>query len=401
MTKYSYSAVDSNGIPQSGLVEANSTDQAVQVLRNRGLIVTEVKEKKELELGQIIGKFRGVPAQEKIVFTRQLSTMIASGLPITQSLKILQQQAHNAVFEQSLGDILRAIDGGASLHEAMAEHPKVFNRLYLSLIKAGEASGQLDVILDRLAEMMEKDKEFKDKVRGAMIYPIIIVVVMLMVLAVMFLFVIPRLAALYEELNAELPVITKLMISASKLMVGFWWLAALLTVGAFVGLRYLLRRPNVREVTDELKLKLPVFGSLSREVQLTSFTRTLSMLVSSGIPLLEALSIAKETITNQIFRDGVNAAAAAVGKGRPLGETFRANQAFPPIMSEMITAGEQTGKLDEVLGKVSQYFENEATNKTENLASAIEPIVMVVLGVMVGFLVVSLILPIYSLTSQF
>lgn len=401
MQKFSYSAVDSNGIPQSGLIQANSQNQAVQILRNRGLIVTDVKEKRELDVGQYVAQFRGVPALEKIVFTRQLSTMIGSGLSITLALRILQGQAKNAMFKEALGDVLRDIDGGASLHDAMSKHEDIFERLYLSLIKVGEASGKLDEILDRLAEMMEKDKKFKSKVKGAMIYPIIIVLVMLGVLAVMFLFVIPRLADLYEELDADLPLITQLMIDASDLFVSFWWLAILLAVGAFFGFKQLVKNEDVRETIDELKLRVPVFGSLSREVQLTSFTRTLSMLVESGIPLLEALSISKETISNKIFRDGVDMAAAAVEKGKPLGETFQSNPVFPAIMSEMVIAGEQTGKLDEVLVKVSQYFESEATNKTENLASAIEPIVMVVLGVMVGFLVVSLILPIYSLTSQF
>lgn len=401
MKEFIYTAVDNDGVPQTGQIKALNKTQAAISLRSRNFIVTKLDEETKTSIGDIITRFRGVPGQEKIIFTRQLGTMIGAGLPINQALRVLGAQTSNNYFAKVIDDVAIQVDGGASLFEALSAHEKVFGRLYTSLIKAGEASGNLENIFSRLADTLEAEGNFKGKVKGAMVYPIIIVIVMIGVLMVMFLFVVPRLAALYKDLNADLPFVTQLLINFSEASVKYWWLVTALLVGGFFGLRRLMLKPEVNMSMSRALLKAPVFGALTTEVQLTSFTRTLSMLASSGIPLLEAIEISKETLTNLVFRSAAEEAAQQIEKGKPMAEAFRRHKEFPGMLAEMLAVGEQTGKVDEVLMKVSEYFEGQANRKTENLASAIEPIVMVILGVMVGFLVISLILPIYSLTNQF
>jgi len=400
MKTFEYSAVDADGVPQTGELQAISRQQAVNTLKTRNFIVTKLEESKQNSVNNIISNFKGVPKGEINNYTRQLGTMIVAGVPINQALRILANQASNKKFAEIISDVIQQIDGGGSLHESLAAHEQVFGRLYLSLIRAGESSGNLEVILARLATTLEADDVFKGKVKGALIYPIIIVLVMVGVLAVMFFFVIPQLADLYEDLDADLPFITQLMINFSRWLVNFWWMMILVGVGAFFGLRKMLKVESIALKVSAYMLKIPVFGTLTMEIQLTSFTRTLSMLVNPDIPLLESIDIAKETLSNLIFRNAVAEASAMVEKGKPLADAFRRHKEFPPLLSEMLSVGEQTGKVDEVLEKISQYFEQQAARKTENLATAIEPIVMVLLGVMVGFLVISLIMPIYSLTSQ-
>ena len=400
MKSFNYTAVDADGIPQSGKLKAVSRQQAADSLRSRNYIVTALKEESDLSIENFLNRVRGVPTQEKVVFTRQLGTMIGSGLPLNQALRILANQTGSEYFAQIINDIVRQIDGGASFHNALTTYEKEFGRLYLSLIKAGEASGNLENILSRLADTMEAEAEFKGKVKGALIYPAIVVVVMILVMGIMFFFVIPRLAQLYEDLDAELPFITQALISFSKFLTSYWWLALLALVAGYIMFRHMMKQPEVQDKVAQMQLKLPVFGALTTEVQLTSFTRTLGMLVSSGIPLLEAIDISKETLGNKVYRHAAEDSASMVEKGKSLAEAFKKHAEFPPLLSEMLAVGEQTGKVDDVLNKISQYFEQQASRKTENLASALEPIVMVILGVMVGFLVISLILPIYSLTSQ-
>lgn len=401
MQNFRYSAFDQDGERLNGEIEAASLSQAGQLLKDKGLIITNLEEKKEFELAQFFSFFRGVPTQEKIVFTRQLATMISSGLPIVSALKILENQARNVNFKKALNDIIINIDSGGSLSASIEKHPRIFNNLYRSLIKAGEASGKLDEIMNRLADNMEKDAQFKSKTRGALVYPAVIVVVMFGVLAIMMVFVIPRLADLYKEIGAELPITTKLLLATSSFATNFWWAVILLSIGLILLFRKAVQTTQGRYILDDTTFKFPIIGKLLKETQLTSFTRTLSLLVKSGIPIISALEISQDTLSNIHFKEAVAASIAQIEKGKGLSESLRNFQQFPPILPEMMAVGEQTGKLDEVLEKVSTYFENEATNLANNLATALEPIIMVILGVVVGFLVISLILPIYSLISQF
>lgn len=401
MRTFLYTAVDNEGNAESGFLEAIDEKQAAEFLRGRGLLVTSIEVKREFNPFRTISKLRGVPLSEKVIFTRQLSTMLGSGIHITQSLEILQRQSKNRMLAAALQDIGRQVDGGASLHQALSSHPEVFDKLYLSLVKAGEASGNLDEILSRLADTLFAESQFKSKVKGAMIYPALITLVMLGVLVIMLVFVIPKLSTLYDEMGAELPITTKLLLSVSSNLVRFWWVVLIVIVILTVVFKKFSETLKGKYTIADTQFNLPVFGQLGKETQLGSFTRTLGMLVGSGIPILEALEISKDTVSNMRFKEGITNAALAVEKGKSLADYFMRDRVFPSILPEMISVGEQTGKLEEVLEKLSDYFEAEATNTLENLASAMEPIIMIGLGTVVGFLVISLILPIYSLTAKF
>lgn len=401
MQTFQYTAIDPQGNSASGKLTVTSKEQAVNILREKGLMITNVSEVSEFQPLKILQNLRGVPTMEKVVFTRQFATMVSSGLPITQALKILQTQARDERMRQCLKDIVTDIDGGSNLHDALSHHPSIFSRLYLSLVRAGEASGNLDEILNRLADSMQADAEFKGKIKGAMIYPALIVILMFGVLILMMVFVIPKLTTVYEEFGVELPITTKMIMAGSTALTKFWWAFIVLTAFAVFIYQRFSKTQGGRERLDNIKAKLPVFGKLIKNIQVANFTRTLAMLTASGIPILEGLDIAKATLSNIHLEKGVEEVAKKVEKGKSLAEPLRENPIFPPILAEMVAVGEQTGKVEEVLGKVADYFSSETERTTENLASALEPIIMIALGVVVGFLVISLVLPIYTLTSQF
>lgn len=401
MQTFHYTAVNVRGESQAGQIEATDEKQAVEILRDRNLVITSVKLKEKKVTFDVLSFFQIVPISQKIFFTRQLATMLASGVSLTHSLGILQQQTQNKVFEEVIRRMIMDIDAGASLHQAMSRHPQVFDRLYLSLVRAGEASGTLEEVLNKLADSISREANFKSKVKGALIYPSIIVVVMLGVLLIMVFFVIPRLSTLYEEMDIELPIYTRMLLKGSKFALNYWWLMLLAVLVLFGCYKQVLRNLKFQYWIADFQFRLPVFGGLAKEVQLTSFTRTLSTLISAGLPILEAIDIAKDTLTNIRFIEGIVQAGAMVEKGKTFSEPLRHDPNFPPILSEMIAVGEETGKLEEVLEKISGYFEEESDNTLKNLTSALEPIIMVILGVGVAFLIVTLILPIYTLTSQF
>jgi type IV pilus assembly protein PilC len=343
---------------------------------------------------------RRVRFNEVVNFTRQLSTMITAGLQVTEALRILEGQA-GPEFAEVLSQISNEVEGGASLAGAMEKHPKIFSKVYVSLVRAGEAAGVLDEVLKRLATSMEKQREFRSKTKGALTYPAIVMVGMGLVGIIMMVFVIPKLTSMYQDFGAELPGATKILIGLSSLITRVWYLSLLIVVGAVMGLRMWLKTEGGRLAFDQLVLKLPVVGPLITEVVLTDFTRTLSLLVASGISLLEALRIVGRALGNALFEKAVAKAAVQVEKGFPLAATLAAEAVFPPLVPQMVSVGEETGKLDEVLGKLAGYFEMEVEHRIKSLTTAIEPLIMILLGVGVGFLVIAVILPIYNLTSQF
>jgi len=326
--------------------------------------------------------------------------MVGAGLPLARALEILANQTLNPRFQEILSSSLRDIQAGASLSSSLEKHEGVFSRVYLSLIRAGEASGALDNILLRLAENQEKQREFVGRTRGALIYPAIVVIGMGGVFVMMMTFVIPKLMDMYKDLGADLPLPTKIMIGVSGLFTNFWW-AMLLIAGviAFGSWRF-SQTDQGRHLFARAILRLPIVGPISSQSQLTEVTRTLSLLISSGVPILTALDISKGAVSNVLYLEALERAAVSVEKGAPLSATLKNDPIFPASMGQMVEVGEETGKVDEVLDKVSKFFESEVDQQVKNLSTALEPIIMVLLGVMVGFLILSVILPIYSLTSQ-
>jgi len=397
---FTYTAKDSEGKTKTGFVEAASTDQAAEILRSRRLVPTEIKEKQVSSFTLLLKKLRGVSEEEKTVFTRQLATMVAAGLPLARALEILVGQTRNPRFHEILSASLRDIQAGVSLSSSLEKHEGVFSRVYISLVRAGEASGALDNILLRLAENQEKQREFKGQTKGALIYPAIVVVGMVAVFIMMMTFVIPKLTDMYKDLGANLPLPTKIMIGISGLFTNFWW-AMLLLVGvtAFGSWRF-SQTSQGRYFLARFTLRLPIVGPISSQSQLAELTRTLGLLISSGVPILTALDISKGALSNVLYLEAIERASVSVEKGTPLSAAIKNDPLFPSSLGQMMEVGEETGKVDEVLAKISKFFESEVDQSVKNLSTALEPIIMVLLGVMVGFLILSVILPIYSLTGQ-
>jgi type IV pilus assembly protein PilC len=401
MKRFLYKAKDKQGRLVTGEVEAPSVSDAARLVRERKLYVISLKTKIDSPFDIARRLRERITSADVSTFTRQLSTMINAGLPITEALLILRSQSKGSM-QKIVAQILADVEAGESLSGAMGRHPKIFSRTYMALVKSGEVGGVMDAVLARLADNLEKQEEFSGKVKGALIYPIVIVIGMVIVSFIMMIFVIPRLLSLYADFNATLPLPTRILIGISGFMVNFWWLILILAGGALYFYNIYRNTPAGRRKTDELIFKIPVFGELQRQIVLTELTRTLSLMVGAGVPILEALNITADVVNNSIVSDALRESAREVERGFPIAYAFgRHPDAFPFLLSQMIAVGEETGKMDEVLTKISHIFELDSDEKVKGLTASIEPIVMVLLGVGVGFLVIAVILPIYNLTSQF
>ncbi|MDP2721013.1 MAG: type II secretion system F family protein [bacterium] len=398
MEEYTYSVVDKKGLTQSGIVQASSPKQAAIILHEKGFTVISIElKKKAFE----INLFKGVKIGALSQFTRQLATMITSGLPLADSLVVLQKQTENKELQEITKQISEDIEGGANFSTALAKHAETFSLAYINVIKAGEASGTLDKVLLNLSDTLEKDREFQGKVKGAFIYPAIIMVAMSLVAAIILIFVVPKLSEVYKDLGIVLPLPTRILIALSGFLAKFWWLVIILIVVGSIALRRYRKTPEGALVVDRLLLKVPVMGKLNRDSSLTEFTRTLGALVAAGVPIIESLKIAGETATNATHRLAVENVSSLVEKGISLSKALAREETFPPLIAQMASVGEETGKMDEVLTKVSLFFEQEVEQEVKNLTTALEPIIMIVLGIMVGLLMISIVLPIYSITSAF
>jgi type IV pilus assembly protein PilC len=401
MNRFNYKAKDKNGLLVTGEVEAGTLNEAAKLVRSKGLYIISIRTKIDSPFN-FIRRFRErITPSDVATFTRQLSTMINAGLPITEALLILRSQSKGSM-QKIVAQILADVEAGESLSTSLGRHPKIFSRTYMALIKSGEVGGVMDAVLARLADNLEKQQEFSGKVKGALIYPAVIIVGMLIVSVIMMIFVIPRLLSLYADFNATLPLPTLILIGISNFFIHFWWLVLAVLGGGFYAFTLYNATPAGKRQVDALKFKIPVFGDLQRQVVLTELTRTMSLMVGAGVPILEALNITSEVVSSPIISDALKDSAKQVERGFPIAYSFaRHPEAFPFILSQMVAVGEETGKMDDVLTKISHIFEVESDERVKGLTAAIEPMVMVVLGLGVGFLVIAVILPIYNLTSQF
>lgn len=401
MEKFHYTATSKQGKKVKGIIEAVSQIQAISILRTRGFFIIKLEKIEVLPawLKWTQGLQR-VKSGDVVHFTRQLATMINAGLPLTDALTILKYQS-NLALATVVDDVLRDIEGGGSFFQALNKHRNIFSPVYLSLIKSGEAAGVLEKVLMRLSDNLEKEAEFKSKTKNALIYPVIVTIAMIAVAIVMMVFVIPKLTSLYDEFGAELPAMTKILISISNFMVKAWYVMLALAVGSAYAFRRWKKTPAGRKIVDRYVLRVPVIGKLKTKVILTEITRTLALLVEAGISIIEALEIVSGTADNVLFAKSIKTAAKDVEKGIPLAAAIGRYEHFPPIVAQMISVGEETGKVDEVLFNVSRYFESEAEQAIKGLTTAIEPLMMIMLGIGVAFLVIAIVLPIYNLTSQF
>jgi len=399
MPKFVYKAKDAKGGSVKGLIEAGDQKQALSVLKEKNLSCYSIESKTEGPLSGITKKyFNRVKFADITAFTRQLSTMVSAGLPLTESLSVLKEQT--STMSGIAGLILRDVKEGRSLAESLKKFPKIFSTVYIALVSSGEAAGILDNILNRLASNMESQREFKGKIKNAMIYPIIVLIAMFGVIFAMMVLVIPKLTSLYEEFDADLPQTTKMLISVSKFSSRFWWLILLIVAGVVFTSKILIKNIEIKRKVDGFKFKLPVFGKLLKMVAMTEFSRTLGLLVGAGVSLVEGLKISSKTSNNVLVEEAILFSADQVEKGMRLSSVLSQIEFFPSIVPQMIGVGEETGKMDEVLSKVSNFFQTESEQSVKGLTTALEPLIMIVLGVGVLFLVMAILMPIYNLTGS-
>lgn len=400
MALFAYRAKDLQGVEHKGTIQTTDTRQVASILSKKGLIVISVKEASEHKIGFLDKFLNRVSFNDVVNMTRQLATMIESGLVLAESLDILVEQQTNKTFKKALEEISQDVKAGIDLSTAFKKHPNIFPPIYSSLISAGEKSGKLDVILVQMATNLERDREFRSRIRGAMIYPIVVICMMVMVAAVMMFFVIPRLTSLYTSSNIDLPLPTKILIGTSGFATRFWWLILAGLVGLIVVFRRWVATSSGAYAFDAILLKIPVVSKIISGTNTTNFTRTFGLLTTAGLPILTSLTIVSEVLGNLVYRKSLQESLRGVERGLPLSAELEQLKIFPRIVPQMIRVGEETGKVDQVSFKLAEYFETETDHFVKNLTVLIEPLVLVVLGAGVAMLVLSIILPIYKLTSS-
>jgi type IV pilus assembly protein PilC len=396
MAVYAYQGRSAAGL-QKGEIEAPDRTAAVGELRRRSILVTQISEKasglKAIKVGS------KVKDRDMAIFTRQFSTMIDAGLPLVHCLNILAEQSDSKNLRAVTSTVARNVEQGSTLAESLRKHPRTFDDLFTNMVEVGETGGILDIVLQRLAAYIEKAAALKRKVKSAMVYPASIIGVAVLVIIFMLTFVIPTFAAMFKDLGAELPLPTKIVIGLSDFVRHYILLIIAALVGCVFALRSYYRTENGKSTIDALLLKVPIFGVLIRKVAVARFTRTLGTLVQSGVPILEGLRITAATAGNKVVEKAVLQCRASVTEGKTLTEPLKASGVFPPMVTQMISVGEQTGALDAMLGKIADFYDDEVNTAVNTLTSLLEPIMIVFLGGAVGGLVVAMYLPIFKLVT--
>jgi type IV pilus assembly protein PilC len=399
MAIYIWSGKDRSGKKQKGEIEADNLPLARQMVIKKGIAVKSIKSKPK-DLLEFLPAFGGkVKDKEKVIFVRQFSTMIDAGLPLVQCLEILQEQQENLNFKKVIGQIKKNVEEGSTLSDAIKRHPKVFDNLFQNLVAAGEVGGILDVILGRLAQYIEKAANLKKKVKSALTYPTIVISIAVIVVAVILIFVIPVFAGLFKNAGVKLPAMTLMVMNVSDFTKNyiFWILAGLVLI--VLGLRRIYKTQKGRYAFDQMFLRAPVFGILIRKIAVARFTRTLGTMLSSGVPILDGLDVVAATAGNAVVEKAIRNARTAISEGRPVAEPLAETNVFPPMVTQMIAVGEATGALDNMLGKIADFYDEEVDTAVGSLTSMLEPLLILFLGVTIGFLLVAMYLPIFQLAD--
>ncbi|MBE0540354.1 MAG: type II secretion system F family protein [Verrucomicrobia bacterium] len=423
MPKFSYVAMDQKGKEQKGTLEVASQNEAIGRVKEMGLFPTKIVEVDKVKQapqkkGKAAGKAGGkkginvnlniqipglsgrVKSKVLTTFTRQLATLVDAGLPLLRGLRVLEKQERNPTLKSILGDLALSIEGGSTFSEALAQHPKVFNRLFVNMVKAGELGGVLEVVLTRLAEFMEKAQKIKGKVIAAMFYPVAVLVVAVGILILLMVKVVPQFKTVFEGMSMTLPAFTVFVLGVSEIVKN----NILGTLGALFGvwfLFYLFTRTKFgRRAWDKVKLKMPVIGQVVSKVAISRFTRTLGTLISSGVPILQALTIVKETAGNVVISNAVNSVHDSVKEGETITAPLEASGVFPPMVISMVDVGEQTGALPEMLLKIADNYDEEVDNAVAAMTSLLEPVMIIFLAVVVGSIVIAMFLPLIEMMNQ-
>jgi type IV pilus assembly protein PilC len=396
MPLFTYSARTVGGEIQRDEIDLPTRDEVVKYLRKRRLIPITVREKpKDIKFG-----FRSkVKTRDVVIITRQFATMINAGLPLVQALQILARQTTNPTIREAVEKVVYEVESGRTLADALKDHPKLFSQLYVNMVSAGEAGGILDTILLRLATFLEKSEALGRKVKGAMIYPAVVLTVAFGAIVILLLFVIPTFQTMFASFNQELPLPTRIVIGLSDFLQGYWlWLIIGGAGGGFLFKRWIATSSG-RLIFDRLLLRMPLLGSLVRKSAVARFTRTLGTLLSSGVSILEGLEITARTAGNRVIHDAVMGSRASIAGGESISEPLRQSEAFPPMVTQMINVGEETGDLDGMLNKIADFYDEEVDVAVESLLKALEPALIVILGTIVGGMIVAMYLPIFGMVS--
>ncbi len=398
MKRFNYKAKEKEtGKIVKGNIQAENEQTAGRLLIEQGYIPQSVVE----EGTGLFGGKGHVTNKDRIMFTRQLSTLIGAGLPLATSLRTVIGQTQAKAMKSISEEILASVESGKSLYSAFAQHPDVFNGVYLALIQAGETSGTLDLALKRLADQEEKDAAMMSKIKGALVYPAIILVVIIAVLAFMMIMVVPQVKNLYEDMGEELPGLTQFLVNISDFFGNFWWLVALV-IGAIVGaIWYAVKKtPAGRRVMDSFKIHVPIFGGLFKKLYVSRFARTAEMMLATGVPMLDSIKIAIDATSNVVVEEEYSKSLEIIKGGKALSEALKDRNYMLPLVPQMASIGEESGKIDEMLGKAAQVYENELDEQINAISTMIEPILMVIMAGLIGIVVGGTLLPIYSLVNS-
>lgn len=397
-TVFKWAGKSPKGEVVKGEFTASSKEEVQSYLRKQRIIPTKIAQKAAAPFG--IGGGGRVKEKDLVIFTRQFATMIGAGLPLVQALDILAKQTENQTFAKNIGDIKNDVEGGATFADALKKFPKIFSDLYTNMVAAGEAGGILDTILVRLAGYIEKAQKLKRKVKGAMVYPSVVMTVAVLVIVIIMIFVVPTFGKMFDTLGGTLPAPTQLIIKMSEFLGGTGGLVTFASIiSVIVGIVQFRKTETGQKVTDRILLRMPVVGILFRKVAVAKFTRTLGTLTSSGVPILDGLNITAKTSGNKVIEKAVLDVRQGVSEGKTIAEPLTESKVFPPMVNQMIAVGESTGALDNMLDKIADFYDEEVDQAVGNLTSMIEPVLMVFLGGTIGFIVVAMYLPIFKLIT--
>ncbi|MBB6097011.1 type IV pilus assembly protein PilC [Deinobacterium chartae] len=404
MPVFEYKARDRSGKLISSTIEAENIAQVRDGLRSRGMFIVDIKPPKtglqqDIKIPGLGGD--GKPGLKTVaIFSRQMATMLNSGVPLVQSLAIMQRQSDHKGMQKIIHAMRTDVEAGQPFSEAIAKHPKVFSRLYLNLVRAGEVSGTLDSVLDRISNFLEKDLALRGKIKSAMTYPVIVLVFALGITYFLMTTIVPQFANILTQLGAELPLLTRGLMTVSDFLQHQTIFIALIVAALVFAYRAYYRTPKGRRVVDAIKLKIPVFGTLLQRTAIASFARTFGLLLSSGVNIVESLEITRGTANNAVVEDTLNNSKTAVMGGDLMSNTLASSNIFPPMVVSMIAIGEETGALDAMLGKIADFYDREVEEAVDSLTAAIEPLMIVFLGAIVGLIVAGMFLPMFSVIGQ-
>ncbi|EFK11487.1 general secretion pathway protein F [delta proteobacterium NaphS2] len=407
MAAYSYKAADSTGKIVAGIIEAEEERKVVAELHARGLIPMRIALAKGngTRLGlnvseQLLNLFHGVSSKDVMVFTQDLATLLEAGLPVDRALSLLIESAENDRFKKVIGDILKTVQGGGYLSDALAKHPRAFSSFYVSMVRAGEAGGVLEAVLSRLGEFLESAQELKDYIKSAMVYPIFLVCVGGLSIIVLLTFVIPKFSIIFSDMGQTIPLSTRFLLGVSHLLQSYWWVIIIVIGAGYFAIKKYLNTPAGRLKFDRKKMSFPVVGELVKKIEVARFARTLGTLTKSGVPILQALMLVKDIIGNKVVSGVMETVYTRVKEGDRLSKPLRDTGIFPPLAIQMITVGEETGRLDRMLLRVAESYEKMVRNMVKRLISLLEPTMILFMGLVVGFVVVSMLMAVFSMNEM-